>query len=106
MDEFLSQCNETELLHIAKAQGLGRIRRGLPRKTLEGIVAGEFFPSPDHLCGTSITRAKLEAYIRDHFAIVRSQLPGCTGRCTEYPCSDGRHALCFRSENESIVRLG
>jgi hypothetical protein len=102
-DELLKNCNESELIALALRQGLPRLRRGLDRRTLEAIVAGEMDPSAEHLSGTIQTRAKLEAHILKHIEQIRSQLPGCTGMCSTYPCSDGRHALCF-APNETTVR--
>jgi len=94
-DDILQHCNETELLDIARRQGLGILRRGIPRETLMGLVSGVLAMTPDYISGTKETRAMLEAYIFQNYSITRSQLPGCTGRCSTYNCSDGRHAVCF-----------
>jgi hypothetical protein len=94
-DVSLEQCNETELIAMARAQGLGRLRRGLPPDLLVDIVAGEEVVTRSELSGTSLTRAELQKFIADHIEQARSQLPGCDGRCLTYPCSEGRHALCY-----------
>lgn len=112
-EETIKACNETELLQLAKDQGLGRLRRGLPRDILVGIVIGTIDATPEHLAGTNETRALLESEIGApdyetgrqpgrNWAIVRSQLPGCTGLCTKYNCSEGRHALCFSPNVNTI----
>lgn len=95
MDDILQNCNETELLALARRQGLGILIRGLPRATLIGLVSGELAMSPTYLAGTTVTRAKLEQYIYDHYSVTRSQLPGCNGRCSTFNCSEGRHAVCY-----------
>jgi len=94
-DSILLQCNETELLEIARRQGLGILRRGLHLDTLRALVSGQAAMSPEFLSGTMETRGRLEKFIYDNFGVTRSQLPGCNGHCPTYNCSDGRHAVCF-----------
>jgi hypothetical protein len=102
-DSVLETCNETELLSLAHAQGLGRLRHGLPKKVLIDIVRGEVDPAPEHLADTIYTRKLLEDFITQHWAKCRSQLPGCNGKCTSFPCSEGRHALCFMPNKETAA---
>jgi hypothetical protein len=94
-DEVLMSCNATELLCLARQQGLGLLRKDLPKEVLVRIVSGEMDPTMEHLSGTTFTRQTLESAIQANFAVVRSQLPGCNGMCRSFPCSEGRHALCF-----------
>lgn len=94
-DGILQHCNETELLAMARRQGLGILRRGLDLPTLVALVSGEAGMRPEYLSGTKETRAMLEKYIFDNYGVTRSQLPGCTGRCRTFNCTDGRHAVCF-----------
>lgn len=102
-DEALLTCNKTELLCIARTQGLPPLRKNLPIETLARIVAGDLNVKPEHIAGTGYTRQMLETYIQSNFSVIRSQLPGCNGRCTTYPCSEGRHALCF-APNRDVVQ--
>jgi len=102
-DQSLVLLNETELLQMARRQGLGVLRRGIPRNELLSIITGYYQVRPEHLAGTAYTRKKLQENIAINIERVRSQLPGCDGRCTTYPCSEGRHALCFMP-NEALVR--
>lgn len=104
-DTRLWECNESELLQLAYQQGLGRIRRGLPKEVLFKIVRGEINPEPEHYSDTKYTRELLQKFIEKHWEKTRSQLPGCDGKCTTYPCSEGRHAACF-SPNKELVNLG
>lgn len=94
-DNLLFSCNETELLWMARRQGIGFLRRGLPKDLLIAIVTGREVPKPEHFSDTSYTRKKLEQYLQTNFSQVRSMLPGCNGMCTQYECTEGRHALCF-----------
>ncbi len=94
-DAVLWKCNETELLKLARRQGLGFLRFGIKREELISIVGGYSEPRPDHYAGTAETRKELEKHIAKNIEKLRSQLPGCDGRCTTFACSEGRHALCF-----------
>ncbi len=102
MDEILLTCNETELLTMAQAQGLGRLRRGLPKEELVKIVSGGV-PREDQLADTRFSRKLLEDFLAKHWEQVKSQLPGCNGKCTTFPCSEGRHALCFGPNKENAA---
>lgn len=94
-DNILWHLNETELLALARRQGLGILKRGLGREVLVGLVSGELGMKSEYVSGTSETRIMLEKYIFQNYAITRSQLPGCNGHCPTYNCSEGRHAMCF-----------
>ena len=101
-DNDLFLCNQTELVQIARRQGLPPLRRDLPKEELASIVAGYKNPDTSHLAGTVHTRQKLEEFLKAHWGVVRSQLPGCNGKCTSYPCSEGRHAMCFSPNMDQI----
>lgn len=94
-DAILWQCNESELLEIARRQGLGRLRRGLEKSILVAIVGGYDSPRQEHFSDTNYTRKELQKLIWANIEKTRSQLPGCDGKCTTFKCSDGRHGLCF-----------
>lgn len=101
-DVVLWKLNETELLGIARRQGLGFLRRGIPKDELVSIIGGYTQPQPHHYAGTAGTRAILQKYIAENIERVRSQLPGCDGMCTTFPCSEGRHALCFAPNTDVL----
>lgn len=94
-DEILFKCNESELLWIARIQGHPILRRGIPRDELVGIVAGDIRVAPQHLSGTIESRASLEAGIRAKWSSLMGQLPGCTGQCRTFLCTEERHMDCF-----------
>lgn len=103
MDEVLHQCNETELLSIARKAGIGLLKRGLDRETLIAIVAGEVNPEPGHFAATKYTREKLQLFIVRNWGILASQLPGCNGQCTTFPCSDAQHSACLIPNRDLVV---
>jgi hypothetical protein len=102
LEVVLEDCNETELLALAKRQGLGQLRIGLPKEELLAIVSGDINPEPQHYPDSVRTRLKLQTFIQDRISVVRSQLPGCDGLCTTYPCSEVRHAACLAPNRKAL----
>jgi hypothetical protein len=94
-DEILFRCNESELLWMARAQGLPILKRGLPKEELVAIVAGAKEVPAEYIAQTLDTRKALEGFITKYWDMVRSQLPGCNGKCSTFNCSEGRHAACL-----------
>ena len=94
-DRILEHCNETELLTLGRQQGLGGLRRGMDRGLLISIIRGESAVGAEHRSEFQQTRHALQIYIQENWGRVASQLPGCDGKCTTYPCSEGRHAKCY-----------
>lgn len=101
-DEMLWQCNETELLWLARRQGIGHLKRGIPKQELVSIVGGYIEPGPHHFAETVVTRKMLEAFIQKHWGKVASQLPQCTGKCTTFNCTEGKHGTCFYPNRELV----
>lgn len=104
-DEVLWTCNESELLALARQQGLPRLRFGLSKERLVSIVGGYADPIEDEVAATRHSRRKLQDFIwhPSRYGSVRSQLPGCDGRCTTWPCSEGRHLLCFAPNRLAVT---
>jgi hypothetical protein len=101
-DDVLWQCNETELLWMARHQGLGHLRRGLPKQELVSIVAGHMEPQPQHFSETRVSRDQLQQFLERNWGVVRSQLPGCTGKCLNFSCSEGKHSMCFNGVRDQV----
>lgn len=100
---LLTLCNETELLGIIRRQGLPRLKRGIPLQELVAIASGEIVVMPQHLSETEVTRGILEDFITKNWGQVRSQLPGCNGKCRTFTCTEGKHALCL-FPNKDLLR--
>ena len=98
----LGALNETELIAMIHRNHIGRVRRGLPREILEGILSGRVPLIADYVSNTTETRSRLQKHIEENWARARSQLPGCDGHCTTWPCTDGQHAACF-GVNEDLL---
>jgi hypothetical protein len=94
-DELLLECNESELLWLARVQGLQILKRGLPHHELVAIVVGDLKVTEQHLAGTNYTRGRLEDWISANFDRVRGHLPGCNGKCRSFMCTEAKHLGCF-----------
>lgn len=103
-DAELETCSETELMGLARKQGLPLLRRGLEKHHLINIILGHVLPGPTDLSGTIESRRKLQIYIERNWGKLVGQLPGCNGRCETYPCSEERHAYCYGPNEEVVVR--
>lgn len=103
-DEELWTCSESELLGLARRQGLPLLRRGLPKDLLISIIKGDVEPPNDALSGTIESRRRLQIYITRNWGKLVGQLPGCDGKCTTYPCSEERHAYCYGPNEEVVIR--
>ena len=101
-DVQLASCNTTELLDIAWRQGLGHLKRNLPKEELIGIVTGAIELRPEHRSTTMQTRQLLEKFIEKNIEKLRSQLPGCNGKCVTFNCTEGKHALCLYPNKELL----
>lgn len=94
-DATLQHCNESELISLARRQGLPVLRRGLPRDLLIALVSGSEFVREEHLSGTNYTRGRLQDFVQDNINRLRGQLPGCNGMCRTFDCTEGKHMSCF-----------
>ncbi len=102
-DEVLYQCNESELLWMARVQGLPILRRGIPKEELVAIVAGEE-PKPEHLAWSNHSRERLERFIQTNLGRTRSFIMAreCNGMCRTFKCTEEKHLSCFLP-NENLL---
>lgn len=100
--ETLDRYNRTEMVEFIRRYTGKIVRRSLPIERLweltsQGAAAA---PRDDELSATNGTRVTLERFITNNWVRINSQLP-CSGelkgKCTVYPCSEGRHLACFTS---------
>lgn len=111
---LLDKCNETELIESARKQGLGRLRRGIPKEELVQLVLGELPVREHHLSRTNLTRYALAEFIGNPEAFpqqpnsmwgrFRSQLPNCNGICMVFNCTEGRHMDCYSNNEHNLIR--
>ena len=81
----LDDLNLTELIATARLCGAGAVGRQTPReeiyKILDGLESGGYCPLEER-------RQKMESHIQRYYRRLRTQLPGCTGKCTSFGCPD------------------
>jgi hypothetical protein len=97
MSDVYDFMNRTELLQILASDKYGnlRLRHSVATDRLAHLVKTGEKPAPEEI--VSETRRKLQLWIERNSAQIASQLP-CTGpnkgKCTIYPCSEGKHLDC------------
>lgn len=98
MSSPVEQYNRTELAEIVRRRTQKVVRHSLPIERLRHLAVTGEMPSDTEISGSMQTRISLERFILSKWVEINSQLP-CSGelrgRCTVYPCSEGRHAACF-----------
>ncbi len=100
----LDELNDTELWEIARMQLTSawrrpiRLFRHLLRERVIYLIESNEQPRPEEILLES--RLKLETWVAKNWEMVNSQLP-CVGpgrgKCTTYPCPEGRHLTCYAS---------
>lgn len=102
----LMRLNATELAQIIRQRTGWVIKASVPKERLAAFLYGQAQPTPDDLAETTKTRHSLQIFIEKNWALFGSQLP-CKGenrgRCTIYPCPEGRHVDCFLAAGPHIV---
>ncbi len=96
----LELLNLTELCELIR-QRLGFImKRSTPKERLIQIITHGYQAnvSADEISGSTKTRHLLQQFIEKNWIQLNSQIP-CKGenrgKCTIYPCPEGRHFSCF-----------
>ena len=102
----LESLNRTELLEMARLQGFGFLRRDARTEDLIALLTNGGTPPRELVARTMDTREQLEKFIEQFWDRIQSQLP-CSGpllgKCTEYGCSEGRHADCLISSEPHML---
>jgi len=81
----LDSVNLTELIELCREAGLGNFGRNATRTELYEALEDDELPS---VCPLEERRETMEAHILKNYNRLRTQLPGCSGRCTSYGCPD------------------
>jgi hypothetical protein len=101
----LADMNHTELASIVRRTTGVIVRRSVTRERLIELITNQQMPTAEEISDTSRTRRMLQQYIEVRWPYINSQLP-CKGenrgKCTIYPCPEGRHMDCFTGNQEDI----
>lgn len=107
--DILHTLNVTELAQLIRRQTGVIVARAVGRERMIELLENGGVPNPDpastsalvvegEVSKTDESRKRLQLYIEKNWTGIQSQLP-CKGenrgRCTIYPCPEGRHIDCL-----------
>ncbi len=99
MDQ-LHLLNVTELTQLIRRHTGLVVKRSVPKERLIELLENGGLPTAEEISPTTESRKRLQLYIEKNWMGIQSQLP-CKGenrgRCTIYPCPEGRHVDCLLS---------
>lgn len=88
------EVNKTELRNIVKEYEETDIRRSAKVADLLAIMEGTK-EAAEYACPLVPIKAAMENYIQANMRAMRTQLPECTGMCTNHGCPDGVVVNCY-----------
>lgn len=98
--------NITELTQLLRQSTGWVVRASVSKERLASFLYGFEQPTAEDLAESTKTRISLQVFIEKNRTVFDSQLP-CKGenkgRCTIYPCPEGRHADCFLAAGPHII---
>lgn len=96
--DILHLLNITELTQLIRRQTGVIVTRSIGRERMIYLLENGGLPDPASTSATNESRKRLQLYIEKNWTGIQSQLP-CKGenrgRCTIYPCPEGRHIDCL-----------
>jgi hypothetical protein len=85
MEHPLDSVNLTELIELCREAGLGNFSRGDGREALYAALEDDVLPED---CPLDEKRVLMENHIKKNYRRLRTQLPGCSGKCITHGCPD------------------
>jgi hypothetical protein len=99
----LDRVNLTELIELAREDGLGNLDRNRSREGVYELLDDERDVAPEDGCALEGHRTIMEDHIQEHFRRLRTQLPGCNGKCRSFGCPDLIVVRCWHGFRDNIV---
>lgn len=96
----LDGANRTELVGFGVAAGLGHLSRTQPRTDLTAVLDGD---ASGTACPLTRKRVMMERHIGSNWSRLRTQLPGCNGKCTSFGCPDLIVQRCWMGFRNDIL---
>lgn len=107
--DVLSNLNDTELAQLIRRQTGLIVKRAVGRQRLLQLLEDGGMPGPEEISSTNESRKRLQIYVEKNWIGLQSQLP-CKGenrgRCTIYPCPEGRHVDCLLAAGPQLKMHG
>lgn len=98
--DMLHMLNVTELAYIIRRQSGLVVKRSVSKERLIQLLENGGLPEAEEVSPTTESRKRLQLYVEKNWTGIQSQLP-CKGenkgKCTIYPCPEGRHVDCLLS---------
>jgi|SaaInlStandDraft_5_1057022.scaffolds.fasta_scaffold00033_22 hypothetical protein len=94
------EINKSELIDIAREEGLGNLSRGSSSAAvLDALEGGEV---PEN-CRLDEHRETMERHIKRNWRRIRTQLPTCDGTCVTFGCPDTIVLGCWAKFRNEIL---
>jgi hypothetical protein len=98
----IDDLNRTELVETCRAAGLGSVGRTQDREQIYSVLEGTADPSEIE-CPLEGKRKMMQQHIEKNWRRLRTQLPGCTGKCTSYGCPNIIVQRCWKGFDGDIL---
>lgn len=95
----LDRLNLTELVELCRSAEVGNVGRATPRAEIYRMLDG----AAEASCPLERKRELMEKHIKRNFNSLRTQLPGCNGKCTSFGCPDAIVQRCFDGFRNSML---
>ena len=96
----LDGVNLTELIQMCRSAKIGNVGRYTSRKDIiKMLVRGDSAPT----CPLEEKRSLMESHIKKNYRRLRTQLPGCNGKCVSFGCPDIIVQRCWQGFKEDML---
>jgi len=86
---------------MARVADLGNLSRAATNEELEAALTDDVTEGLE--CPLEERRQRMESHITSNYRQLRSQLPGCNGKCTSFGCTDIVVLRCWRGSKDNIL---
>jgi hypothetical protein len=98
----IDDLNRTELVEMCRAAGLGSVGRTQDHEQIYAVLEGTADPSEIE-CPLEGKRKMMQQHIEKNWRRLRTQLPGCTGKCVSYGCPNIIVQRCWKGFDGDIL---
>lgn len=98
--QMYDKINRTELQELCREIGEQNVYREDRRDSLIAEIEGD---GAARKCPLDPQRKEMQAHIQKNFRRLRTQLPGCTGKCTTYGCPNLVVVRCWVGLKDHIL---
>jgi hypothetical protein len=92
--------NLTELIELCREAGLGNFGRSTSREELYAALEDDILPQA---CPLEEKRELMQTHIKKNYRRLRTQLPGCNGKCVSFGCPDLVVQRCWAGFKDDMI---